>query len=165
MSVTAARDAHARGDWRATYDALVPGRHDLEPADLARLADAAWWLGDSPDSMAVSEELYQRLIAAGSEAEAAHRALRLAMQWFSRGDVQIAVAWLARARRLLVALPRCSLHGYLAYIDGSIDWTSRAIPRPGRGRTAAGFAELDEAMLRCWPVTWTRCGPATSTAR
>ena len=180
MPITAAHEAHGGRDWRATYDALAPSRPDLTPADLARLADAAWWLGDSPESMAVSEELYQRLIAAGSEADAADRALRLTMQWFSRGDVQVAYAWLARARRLLSTLPRCALHGYLAYVDGSVDMDvtgdpeaaataaaevracSRDFADPAlesfalalggmaevrRGSTAAGFADLDEAML------------------
>ena len=180
MSETTAREAHARGDWRATYDALSPSRGHLDASDLALLADAAWWLGDSPESMAVSEELYQRLIATGSDAEAADRAIRLAMHWFTRGDLQIGYAWLARARRLLGSVPRCALHGYLAYVDGSIDMDVTGDPEAAsaaaaelkafarefadpalgcfalalagmaqvrRGQTAAGFAELDEAML------------------
>ncbi|QBR93177.1 helix-turn-helix domain-containing protein [Nocardioides euryhalodurans] len=180
MSVAAAREAYARGDWRAAYDALDADRATLDTGDLDLLGEAAWWLGDSPGSMAVSEEVYQRLVAAGAEQEAADRALRLTLEWFTRGDVQIALAWLARARRLLGSLPRCALHGYLAYLDAAADLELTADPELAevaaaelrafsqefddpalacfslalsglagirRGRTAHGFADLDEAML------------------
>ena len=143
MSVTDARAAYARGDWRAAYDALARERDDLDPAALAMLADAAWWLGDSPESMAVSEELYQRLLAAGSDAEAADRALRLAMEWVTRGDLQIGYAWLARARRLLGNVPRCAVHGYILYLEGSGDLDMTGDPEPA----AAAAAEL-EAFAR-----------------
>ncbi len=192
MSVVDARAAHARGDWRAAYDALSPDREALEPTDLALLEEAAWWLGATPDSMAVSEDLYQRLVADGSAAQASDRALRLSLQWFARGDVQIAYAWLARAQRLLRTLPRCSLHGYLAYLEAGVDLEVTGDPEPAaaaasvvtahardfadptldsfalalgglaevrRGRTAAGFAQLDEAML---PVLAGRVDPLWS---
>ena len=190
--MTAAGEAHARGDWRATYDALAPQRDVLDPTDLARLADAAWWLGETPDSMALSEDLFQRLVGAGSDTEAADRALRLSLQWFARGDLQIAFAWMARARRLLDTVPRCHLHGYLAYLEASVDLEVTEDPEPAaaaaahvracaldfsdpaldsfalalggmaevrRGRTAAGFAQLDEAML---PVLAGRVDPLWS---
>ena len=190
--MTAAGEAHARGDWRATYDALAPQRDVLDPTDLARLADAAWWLGETPDSMTLSEDLFQRLVGAGSDTQAADQALRLSLQWFARGDVQIAFAWMARARRLLDALPRCPLHGYLAYLEAAVDLEVTEDPEPAaaaaaqvracaldfsdpaldsfalalggmaevrRGRTAAGFAQLDEAML---PVLAGRVDPLWS---
>jgi DNA-binding NarL/FixJ family response regulator len=190
--VTAAGEAHARGDWRATYDALAPDRDVLDLTDLARLADAAWWLGETPDSMALSEDLFQRLVGDGADTEAAERALRLSLQWFARGDLPIAFAWLARARRLLEPLPRCALHGYLAYLEASVDLEVTEDPGPAasaastvrtyaeefadpaldsfahalgglaavrRGRTAAGFARLDEAML---PVLAGRVDPLWS---
>lgn len=119
--VTSARDAFARQDWRAAHDALAGSRPELSTADLELLAASAWWMGDSPESMAVSEEIYQRLVAAGAEQQAADRALRLALEWFTRGDVQVGAAWLARARRMLEGLPRSVLHGYLAYLDGAAD--------------------------------------------
>lgn len=92
MSVVEAREAYARGDWRAAYDALAPTREQLDPADLEALALAAWWLGDSPASMAVSEELYQRLVSGGALQQAAERAMRLSLEWFTRGDLQIGQA-------------------------------------------------------------------------
>lgn len=180
MSVIGAREAYERGDWRATYDALSPVRDDLGPADLEVLALAAWWLGDSPASMAVSEELYQRLVATGAPDQAAERAMRLSLEWFTRGDPQIGRAWLVRARRLLDDLPRSPAHGYLVYLTASMDLMEapdaaaaeeagvelegyvaefddpalrsfalmlRGMAAVTGGRTAAGFADLDEAML------------------
>lgn len=95
--VTVGRDAFARQDWRAAHDALARSRTGLTTADLELLAEAAWWMGDSPRSMAVSEEVYQRLVADGAEQQAADRALRLAMEGLTRGDEQVGTAWLARA--------------------------------------------------------------------
>lgn len=178
--VTVGRDAFARQDWRVAHDALARSRTELTTADLELLAEAAWWMGDSPRSMGVSEEVYQRLLADGAEQQAADRALRLALEWFTRGDVPVGTAWLARARRLLQGLPRSVLHGCLTYIDAAADMDVSGDPETAeaaaaevealarefgdptlssfalalrglaavrRGRTAEGFADLDEAML------------------
>ena len=139
MILTVARQACARGDWRAAYDVLDGERERLDTAGLDLLAEAAWWLGDSPTSMAVSEQLYQQLHVAGSEPQAADRALRLALEWFARGDLQIAHAWLARARRLLARLPRSAVHGYLAYLEGSFDMAINGDPEA----TAAAAREVE----------------------
>ena len=63
-AVAEARAAYARQDWRAAYSALEPLRADLGTDDLEVLSEAAWWLGDTPTSMAVAEDVYQRLLAA-----------------------------------------------------------------------------------------------------
>lgn len=139
MSVAVAREASTRGDWRAAYDALATDREHLDAPGLELLAEAAWWLGDSPASMAISEQLYQRLLTAGSEPQAANRALRLALEWFTRGDLQIASAWLARARRLLRRLPRCAVHGYLTYLAASVEL--EVTGDPAAGATAAAEVE------------------------
>jgi DNA-binding NarL/FixJ family response regulator len=180
VAVVEAREACARGDWRAAYDVLSPARDQLEPADLEVLALAAWWLGDSPASMAVSEALYQRLVAEGAHRQAAERAMRLALEWFTRGDLQLGNAWLSRAARVLDGLPRSAAHGYLAYLSASLEQmqspdaetaeaaaleldgfaaehddpalagfalTLHGLAAVIGGRTSAGFADLDEAML------------------
>ena len=141
--VTAARDAFARQDWRAAHDALAGSRPELSTADLELLATAAWWMGDSPESMTVSEEIYQRLVAEGAEQQAADRALRLSLEWFTRGDVQVGTAWLARARRMLEGLPRSVLHGYLAYFDAAAD-----MDLSGDAEAADGAAREVEALAR-----------------
>ena len=180
MSVATAREAYERREWRAAFDALAADRAGLDTDDLALLGDAAWWLGDVATSMAVSEELFQRLQAAGATEQAADRAIRLSLAWFTRGDLQVGSAWQARARRLLADLPRSACHGYLIYLEatGDLDLTGDPAPAAAAaaelrryareyddpalgcfalalggmaavrgGDTAAGFADLDEAML------------------
>ena len=59
--VAEAREAYARRDWRAVYDGLLPMRDSLATDDLATLGEATWWLGDTTTSMAMAEDVYQRL--------------------------------------------------------------------------------------------------------
>ena len=119
--VTAAREAFARRDWASARAGLEGSLAELSTADLELLAEAAWWSGDSPQSMAVSEDVYRRLVADGSGLQAADRALRLALEWYTRGDIQVGTAWLARARRLLQTLPRSVVHAYLVYFEAAAD--------------------------------------------
>lgn len=180
-ALAAGRAAHARGDWRAAYDALSQAGavDDLDPADLLRLGGSAWWLGHPQESLELAERAFLHLEHDGDGAGAATAALDLALQWFTRGDLVVTSGWLSRARRLLDGLPEGTAHGYLAYLDGSLAlyrWdlpgtdhaaqvittiarrtrasalTSLGLVLTGladvrRGRTTAGFARLDEAML------------------
>lgn len=179
--LVAARAAHARGDWPTAYGALSRARAvaELEPADLARLGGAAWWVGRLQESLEVTETAFRRLEDAGDAAGAADRALDLALVWFTRGDLVVTSGWLNRARRLLAGLPESTAHGHLLYLDGSLALFRRDLPpvrRAGEelaglarrvgdpaltslglvltgladlrlGRTADGFAQLDESML------------------
>jgi ATP/maltotriose-dependent transcriptional regulator MalT len=119
--VAEARAAYARQDWRAAYSALEPLQADLGTDDLEVLGEAAWWLGDTPTSMAVAEDVYQRLLATGARDEAADRAQRLTLSWAVRGDLSVATAWLNRADRLLRDLPRGPLHARQGYLMVSLD--------------------------------------------
>src|SRR5687767_13652469 len=101
LSVAEAREASKRRDWRAVYNGLLPRRDELGPDDLSILGDALWWLGDAPSSMELVEDVYQRLLADGSQEHAADRAQRLALAWGTRGDISVALAWMSRAERLL----------------------------------------------------------------
>ena len=181
-----ARDSAAREDWRATHDQLataraeaVSGGGDLPVDDLRLLAEAAWWLGIGTESMAVGEEVYHLLDAQQTDG-AAMQALELALEWATRGDLTLANAWLGRARRLLADAPESVAHGYLRYVDASVEMDVYGEPGPAEqtaasldamarvhpdpaltcfarvlyglagvrsGRTAEGFAALDEAML------------------
>jgi DNA-binding NarL/FixJ family response regulator len=179
--LVAARAAHARGDWPTAYGTLsrANAAGGLEPADLALLGGAAWWVGRLQESLEVTETAFRRLEDAGDAAGAADRALDLALVWFTRGDLVVTSGWLNRARRLLAGLPESTGHGYLLYLDGSLALFRRDLPPVRRagdelaalarrrrepaltslalvltgladlrlGRTAAGFAQLDESML------------------
>ena len=78
-----------------------------------------------------AEDVYQRLRDAGDAEQAADCALRLALAWGTRGDIQVAAAWLNRADRLLArpAARAGARHRPLPRRRRS-RWTSRA----SRGR-------------------------------
>ena len=40
----AGREAAARGAWTEAYEILVAAEKELQPEDLERLAEAAWWV-------------------------------------------------------------------------------------------------------------------------
>ncbi len=156
--VSDARAAYGRRNWRAVYDGLDPVRTDLDPADLAVLGEAAWWLGDTPTSMAIAEDVFQRLIAAGELERAADTAMRLSLAWATRGDVSVGMAWLSRAQRLLADLPRCVVHGIELYIRGAMDLDMAGDP----DSAAAAAQEVDvlaretgSPTLSCFALTLT----------
>ena len=157
--VAEAREAYARRDWRAVYDGLQPLRDSLGTDDLAALGEATWWLGDTTTSMAVSESVYQRLLAedpaAGSAERAADCALRLCLAWATRGDVQVAVAWLNRAERLLRDLPPGPVHGTAIYVDGAFRMDMEGEPGPaeqGAARVRALAEQHQDETLACFAL-------------
>ncbi len=155
MAIAAAREAYERRDWQAVVDRLGGDRSRLDTDDLALLSDAAWWLGDAPAAMEHSEEIYQRLVAAGDKSVAADRALRLAVAWYTRGDLKIAHAWLARARRLLSAQPPSTLHGYMHYIDAAGDLDLTGDPTPAAeaaGELRRLAEEFEDPALSCFAL-------------
>jgi DNA-binding CsgD family transcriptional regulator len=155
LSVAEAREASKRRDWRAVYDGLQPRRDELGADDLSILGDALWWLGDAPSSMELVEDVYQRLLADGSDDHATDRAQRLALAWATRGDVGVAVAWMSRAERLLARLPRGPLHGRQLYLRTSMDMELTG----DAGAAEAAAAELhelhqqhDDPLLGCFAL-------------
>ncbi len=149
-TVATARAAYARRDWRTAYDHLSDVRDDLATADLELLAEAAWLSGDTPGSMVVAEDLFQRLIAEERLDVAADRALRLALSWAGRGDLTVATAWMTRADRLLRDLPRGIVHGIRLYLGAAIELDLDG--DPGEGAAAAAelevlAGELDSPMI------------------
>jgi ATP/maltotriose-dependent transcriptional regulator MalT len=113
-----ARDAHARGRWQLAHERFHAAAADapLEVDDLARLADAAWWLGHNDESLAASEEVHHRLVAAGRVPDAALTAVEVGFLWFLRGEEAIGSGWLGRATRLLDDADECAAHGYLCFL-------------------------------------------------
>ncbi|WP_136707241.1 LuxR family transcriptional regulator [Agromyces sp. H66] len=187
--LSTARAAYERGDWHAAYQNLehARSRSELSTADLDLLGSATWWVGNVKDSLELSEDVYHRYQHDGNLARAAMKALNLGLLWFIRGDLVIASGWANRARRILKDLEESAEHGYLIYLDASIDLylgvtgdpagdnlrpvreaatrlhdlgrrlrapqlTSLGLVLAGLvdirdGDPAAGFAQLDEAML------------------
>lgn len=121
--LTAARAAFARGEWDSAHRdfARVRSLGELPTEDLDRYSSTLWWVGDVRESVSLSEEVYHRYEDDGAPLAAAMKALNLGLLWFIRGDLVISSGWASRARRLLKDLPDCEEHGYLLYLDASVD--------------------------------------------
>jgi ATP/maltotriose-dependent transcriptional regulator MalT len=118
--VDRARDAARRESWAEAYEelrALDPA--GMEPRDLEALADAAWWLSRSDESIAARQRAYAGHVAA-RDPRAAWCAGRLCMEHFFRGEAALAAGWLMRAQRLLRDQPENVYHGYLALAESTL---------------------------------------------
>ncbi|WP_460358785.1 LuxR C-terminal-related transcriptional regulator [Mycobacterium sp. ZZG] len=119
--LSAAREAHRRRDWAASYEAFErAGRHAPLPTDdLDAFAFAAWRLGHIKESSRAAERVFTELTRTDPNA-AAMKANDLALAWLVRGDLNIGQGWMSRARRLLAAAEESVAHGYLAYLDAVV---------------------------------------------
>jgi tetratricopeptide (TPR) repeat protein/predicted Ser/Thr protein kinase len=115
VSLEQARAAFARGAWREACRGL--GAADragtLDPDDLERLAEAAWWLSDGTVSIRARERCYREYAQRGESRRAASAALALAEDHFHRLARSVGQGWLRRAERHLEELPETPQHGWL----------------------------------------------------
>jgi ATP/maltotriose-dependent transcriptional regulator MalT len=110
-----ARRAITRQAWAEAYEGFRSADPSaLAPADLERLADAAWWLSHADEAVATWQRAYAGYAAAGQDPEAAFVAVRLMFEHFERGEPSVAMGWLMRAGRHLQDHEECVQHGYLA---------------------------------------------------
>lgn len=118
-AVVAARGAYSRGDWRAAYDLFHRAGQDAELStdDLSSFGMAAWRLGYGTESIRMSEEAFNRLVAENDTKTAAMKAADVALQWLNNGDLTITKVWVNRARRLLESSPEDEAFAYLLYVD------------------------------------------------
>jgi class 3 adenylate cyclase len=111
-SLDAARDAAARQQWRASFEAFsAVDRSELTPADLELFGDAAWWTGKLEDAIRQRERAYAGYSSAGDQLAAARVALTLSWDNEGRGSYAVAQGWFATAGRLLADLPESVEHG------------------------------------------------------
>jgi hypothetical protein len=98
-----ARDAYGRHDWAAAYAQLaaLDRGSPLVPADLQRLAMAAFLVGRDDDAADAWARAFQGWLGAGDAARAARCAFWLGLKLLHRGELARSGGWLARARRLL----------------------------------------------------------------
>lgn len=142
-----ARAAHGRGDWQRAFDLYVGARDDgvLErPEDLARLTDAAWWLGRTDDFLAAGETCFRHYVDVDRPRDAAMTAVELAVALFLRGEEALGSGWMGRAQRLLADLPEGPEHGYVRYVtevEGALDG-------PDLGAVAAAGRAVQELGRR-----------------
>jgi class 3 adenylate cyclase len=114
-SPDAARDAAGRHAWREAYQAYSRvGGDELEPDDLERFADSAWWTGKLDEAINLRERAYAGFAAAGDKTTAARLALTISWDHVGRGEFAVARGWFANAERLLASEPESAEHGALA---------------------------------------------------
>jgi tetratricopeptide (TPR) repeat protein len=98
-----ARDSFARRAWAEAYAQLaaLDRGSPLAPADLERLAMAAFLVGRDDDCAEAWARAFQGRLGAGEAPRAARCAFWLGLMLLHRGEVARGGGWLARARRLL----------------------------------------------------------------
>ena len=98
-----AREAYERREWATAYETLVDLDSTLEPADLSRLATAAYLLGRRQDSVQALQRAYQTSVDAGDLATAVRCGFWVALVALTSGEEAVGSAWVARCQRLLDA--------------------------------------------------------------
>jgi tetratricopeptide (TPR) repeat protein len=112
----AGRTAFARYDWAAAFEHLTAAG-ELEPGDLARLAEAAWWLGRGNECVRHRERAYAAYVRRGDPRGAAAIAIALAEDYWHWLALSIARGWLRRAERHLADQPESREHGWLVRLQ------------------------------------------------
>jgi DNA-binding NarL/FixJ family response regulator len=109
-----AREAVRTGPWLDVYRQLsVRDPASLEAAELDALAEAAWWLCRTGESIAARHRAHAGFRAAGDDRGAARTAARLFHEHFYRGENAVAVGWLRRGFRQVEGDPGCVERGWL----------------------------------------------------
>ena len=127
----AAREAIRRGRWREAYMRFTAasGAAELEPEDLERLAEAAWWVGEGAACIRARETAYRRHVERADPDAAARVALALAEDHWHRLARSVAQSWLRRAEGHLEGLPETATHGWLARIHLMLTLDVQADPQ------------------------------------
>jgi DNA-binding NarL/FixJ family response regulator len=112
----AARETVRTGPWRQLYDQLaVRDPADLDAWELEALAEAAWWLCRTGESIAARHRAHTAFRRAGDGRGAARTAARLFHEHFYRGEQAVAVGWLRRGFREVERDEDCAERGWLEF--------------------------------------------------
>jgi ATP/maltotriose-dependent transcriptional regulator MalT len=115
------RDASRPQPWAETYAALRDrDPSELSPQELEALADAAWWLSKTDESIAARQRAYAASESAGDAEHAAAMAARLSIEHFLRGDPAVGAGWLMKARRHAEDVPESAGHGFLLFVEATV---------------------------------------------
>lgn len=97
------REAFARRAWRTAYTALAAAEREavLAPADLDRLATAAYLVGRDAEAAAIWTRAHHGFIDEGEIEHAARLGFLLSLLFLLGGEPAQSTGWLARTRRLL----------------------------------------------------------------
>ncbi|MGH3646906.1 MAG: LuxR C-terminal-related transcriptional regulator [Micromonosporaceae bacterium] len=113
--------ADAGTDWRQAYEDLAGRKLDsLTLDELARLADAAFWVGRPRECVPARRRLYAAYRDTGDTARAAMTGWQLFNDHFDLDETAAAHGWLKRAERHAQQLPDSAEQGYVAL--GCAEW-------------------------------------------
>ena len=106
-------------DWAAAFAALTHADSEiaLDAGSLAKLAEAAWWIGRIDDCIRTRERAYAKYFDAGQLRLAAGVAMSVAEDHFHRLSHAVGRGWLQRGERHLAVLPESAEHGWLARVQ------------------------------------------------
>ncbi|HKF92430.1 MAG TPA: tetratricopeptide repeat protein [Acidimicrobiia bacterium] len=116
------RAAIAARDWSLALSLFreADAARALEPSDVERLGEAAFWMGHLEECIAARERAYAGLVEEGDVRAAALVALHLAFHHAGRGAIAVAGGWLESAVALLADLPECAEQGWLTWIQAIV---------------------------------------------
>ena len=115
-NLTQARDAFLRRGWTDAYRLFAAANRDepLQPADLERLATAAYLIGKDAESTEFWTRAHQEFLGLGAVDRAVRCAFWLAVGLVHHGERARAGGWITRGRELLEnAHQECVEQGYL----------------------------------------------------
>ncbi len=112
-----AHAALATYDWQRAYDLLsrADRTRPLSAADLAGLAEAAFWSGHDREAQSAWQRTYHAYLEAGNPRRAAVVAFLLTLYSLAHHQFAVAGGWFQCTQRLLEAEPDCAEHGYLLW--------------------------------------------------
>lgn len=121
-NVEDARAAFERHAWREAYEAYqaMDALHALEPDDLERMAQAAWWISHVDACLSARERAFAGYLAAGEPRRAAYEAVWIARDNFIRRRRTVGLSWARRAETLLEGVDDGVELAYLEQLRSSI---------------------------------------------
>jgi tetratricopeptide (TPR) repeat protein len=111
--------AFERCAWGEAFAALTEAEAaiTLDAGALARLAEAAWWIGRIDECIRTRERAYAKYLDAGQLRLAAGIAMNVAEDHFHKLSRSVGHGWLQRGERHLFGLPESAEHGWLARVQ------------------------------------------------
>jgi len=115
------RESVRTGPWLHVYEELsIRDPASLTAVELEALAEAAWWLCKTDESIATRQRAYAAFRDATDDRGAARTAARLFHEHFYRGERAVAVGWLRRGFRHVERDPGCIECGWLQLAEAEL---------------------------------------------
>jgi len=132
------RDSYRGRAWERAFEELSAAekRHDLDTADVERLATCAYLIGRADESADAWERAHLGHLRRGETVDAARCAFWASFVLLNRGELARGSGWVHRGQRLLDGdSSDCVELGYLRYVD-----SLRRVIEGDVGGAATGFA-------------------------